>query len=78
MQTKLTLRLDNALIEQAKTFAKQHNKSLSVVVADFFYSLTDRKDKPSNAPMTQSLTGILSEDELSTDDYKKHLEKKYL
>ena len=40
MQTKLTLRLEDSLIQQAKNYAKQHNKSLSQIVADYFHMLT--------------------------------------
>jgi hypothetical protein len=36
MQTKLTLRLEDTLIQQAKSYAKQHDKSLSQAAADYF------------------------------------------
>ena len=45
MQTKLTLRLDEHLIENAKVFAKQSGKSLSQMVADYFFQL----ENPSSA-----------------------------
>lgn len=78
MQTKLTLRLENALIQQAKSYAKQHDKSLSQVVADYFQILT-QKDKVAEAPpITRSLIGILESRHIEEDDYKKHLEEKYL
>ena len=78
MQTKLTLRLENALIQQAKRYAKQHDKSLSQVVSDYFQILT-RKDKIAEAPpITRSLIGILESKHIEEDDYKKHLEEKYL
>ncbi len=78
MQTKLTLRLENALIQQAKRYAKQHDKSLSQVVSDYFQILT-RKDKIAKTPpITRSLIGILESRHIEEDDYKKHLEEKYL
>ncbi len=78
MQTKLTLRLENSLIQQAKRYAKQHDKSLSQVVSDYFQILT-RKDKTAEAPpITRSLIGILESSHIEEDDYKKHLEEKYL
>jgi len=80
MQTKLTLRLDDHLIEQAKSYAAQAGKSVSQVVADYFKMLTTEKPKLSSpsAPITQSLRGLLRESKLDEKDYKKHLEGKYL
>ncbi len=80
MQTKLTLRLDDHLIEQAKSYAAQSGKSVSQVVADYFKILTSEKTSMSSpsAPITQSLRGLLRESKLDEKDYKKHLEGKYL
>ncbi|MBL7003223.1 MAG: antitoxin [Gammaproteobacteria bacterium] len=78
MQTKLTLRLDDTLIEQAKTYAKQHNKSLSKVVADYFKVMAKQTKNDQFPPITQSLVGIIEPSDISDDDYKKHLEGKYL
>jgi len=78
MQTKLTLRLENALIQQAKMYAKQHDKSLSQVVSDYFQILT-RKDKTAEAPpITRSLIGIMESKHIEENDYGRHLEEKYL
>ncbi|MFT4924094.1 MAG: hypothetical protein ACI8WB_000172 [Phenylobacterium sp.] len=85
MQTKLTLRLDDSLIQQAKDYAKQNDKSLSQVVADYFHLLIEPNQKhqqqPTTSPITQSLIGLLATDCADTveqEDYKKHLEEKYL
>ena len=78
MQTKLTLRLEDSLIQQAKSFAKQHDKSLSQVVADYFQILTEQSKKPVTSPITQSLIGVLESSKFDEKDYKKHLEEKYL
>ena len=40
--TKLTLRLDSGLIESAKAFAHEHQRSLSQLVADYFGRLADQ------------------------------------
>ena len=40
MQTKLTLRLDDELIEEAKSYAARAGKSVSQIVADYFRLLT--------------------------------------
>ena len=39
MQTKLTLRMESRLVEQAKAFAKSHGNSLSAIVTDYFRQL---------------------------------------
>ena len=78
MQTKLTLRLEDSLIQQAKDYAKQHDKSLSQVVADYFQMLTQQSGKSGIYPITKSLIGILDSNNIDENDYKKHLEEKYL
>jgi hypothetical protein len=80
MQTKLTLRLEDQLIEQAKSYAARAGKSVSQVVADYFKMLTSEKTKPASpsAPITQSLRGLLRELKLDEKDYRKYLEDKHL
>jgi|LakMenE01Jun11ns_1017448.scaffolds.fasta_scaffold7119341_1 hypothetical protein len=82
MQTKLTLRLDNHLIVQAKLYAESTGKSLSQVVSDYFSALQYRSPRlmksPKLPPLTQALKGILkSESALDENDYRQHLERKY-
>ena len=45
MDTKLTLKLDFNTIESAKKYARQKKTSLSVLVEQYFKSLTKRKKK---------------------------------
>jgi hypothetical protein len=78
MQTKLTLRLEDSLIEQAKGYAKEHDKSLSQIVTDYFKMLTQQAEKTAISPVTNSLIGILNSSNVDQNDYKKHLEEKYL
>jgi hypothetical protein len=80
MQTKLTLRLENQLIDQAKLYAAQAGKSLSQLVADYFKLLTSEKNRSASpsTPITQSLRGLLRESNLDENDYKKYLEGKHL
>jgi replicative DNA helicase len=80
MQTKLTLRLEDQLIEQAKSYAAQAGKSVSQIVADYFKLLTSEKAKARtpSTPITQSLRGLLRESNLDEKDYKKYLEGKHL
>lgn len=76
MQSKLTLRLDDSLIKKAKQYAKQHDKSLSQVVSDYFQAVVEQTNQQDIPPVTQSLIGILKN--VDERDYKKHLENKYL
>lgn len=81
MQTKLTLRIDEELIERAKVYSKRTGKSVSQLVADYFDALplrSPKKTSPSLTPIVQSLRGVLREAELDESDYRRHLEEKYL
>jgi len=78
MQTKLTLRLDSSLIHDAKRYAKQHDKSLSQVVSDYFRMLTRTSKESEIPPITRSLIGVLEDSQADVEDYHKHLEEKYL
>jgi hypothetical protein len=42
--TKLTLRLDSGLIESAKAFAQDQQRSVSQLVADYFARLADQPE----------------------------------
>ena len=80
MQTKLTLRLDDVLIKEAKAISEAEGKSLSSLVADYFQNLSKAKNaKPTHLnPITRSLKGALKGAHLTEQDYKSHLEKKHL
>ena len=80
MNTKLTLRLEDHLIESAKEYSAQTGKSVSKIVSDFFVIIKNEKLKDSSSitPTVQSLKGILKDSNFSENDYKKHLEEKYL
>lgn len=78
VQTKLTLRLEEDLIEQAKAYARQSGKSLSQMVADYFAQL-DRPAPPrALPPLTGALKGVLKGADVDEDDYRAHLEDKHL
>ena len=65
MEAKLTLKLDKTVIDSAKKYAKESNKSLSKLVENYFYSLSAKFDfSNKQSSVVESLTGILSEDDL--------------
>ena len=81
MQTKLTLRVNLLLIKRAKSYAKQHGKSVSQIVGDYFALLNHAADLSksiSDLPTTKSLRGSLKGMSISEKNYKHYLEKKYL
>ncbi|MCE5311969.1 MAG: DUF6364 family protein [Nitrospiraceae bacterium] len=82
MQTKLTLRLNEDLIEKAKKTARIKGVSLSKMVADYFRSISANKstDK-TTSPVLSEISGILKAKaglKQGSGNYKKHLEDKYL
>ena len=80
MQTKLTLRLEDELIDKAKTLARQRGKSLSKLVAEYFNYITSKelKSEADLPPVVKSLYGSLANSDIKESDYKKYLEGKYL
>lgn len=80
MITKLTLRMDNHLIESAKEYSAQTGKSVSRIVADLFEIIKNEKLGREDAltPTVRSLKGILKGTPLDEKDYRKYLEEKYL
>lgn len=57
MSTKLTLRLDAVLIDQAKTYAHEQDRSLSQLVADYFARLTVAPQAAATARVPKASTG---------------------
>ncbi len=80
MQKKLTLRIDEDLIEQAKRFSEKNGKSVSKIVSDYFSILFGKYPSSDTeiTPTVQSLRGALKGSKIDKKDYKIYLEKKYL
>ncbi len=78
MNTKLTLRMDEALVRTAKAEAGRRGKSVSQIVGEFFDSLASGQRAPAKLPpITTSLVGVLKGRGVSEADYRKHLREKY-
>ena len=80
MQTKLTLSLDKAVIERAKTYAHRHRRSLSGLVESYLREVT-RTDLPADevTPIVAELSGVIptAAAEIHRDDYADYLAEKY-
>ena len=76
MDTKLTLKLDNSIIEQAKIYAKKKNTSLSKLIESYLDLLVDPENNQVVTPLVKSLSGVL--DLPKNFDYKKDYKKNLL
>ena len=65
VEAKLTLKLDKSAIDSAKKYARKHKQSLSRMVENYFRNLsTERNYSGKHSSVVESLTGIISENEL--------------
>jgi len=65
METKLTLKLDQMVINSAKKYAKNNHKSLSKLVEEFFRNLDQENNHPEKyPPLIKRLSGVISEEAL--------------
>ncbi len=79
MNTKLTLRLDDRLIDRAKRYSERSGKSVSQLVADYF-ALIDADEPVAGAeitPRVRAMIGSLKGATVTEADYRRHLEDKY-
>lgn len=75
MQTKLTVRVSRDLLENVKRYAAQNNTTLTDLIEAYLQHIPAQTPWD-DAPIVRRLSGMLSQD-VSVDDYKKHLEEKY-
>ena len=78
METKLTLKLDQTVIQSVKQYAEKNNRSLSKLVEDYFRNLIS-ENEPSHrySPLVEELSGVISENDIKNLDYVAYLEQKY-
>lgn len=87
METKLTLRMDERIIKAAKRYARKRGTSLSRLVADYLEMISSKNTPSEDAPtfemtpILSEISGVLRKTSSKKDvrnEYRKHLEKKYL
>ena len=80
MNTKLTLRLDDNLVESAKKYSVKTGKSVSRIVADLFAIIDNEiiEKEFEITPTVKTLRGALRKTNIDEMDYKDYLEEKYL
>ena len=80
MDTKLTLKLDQSVIEKAKDYAKKQRTSLSRLIENYLLNITREKETDSEiTPLIRSLSGIINlpDDYNHKQGYKDYLANKY-
>jgi len=81
MGTKLTLRLEDVLIKNAKRAARSRGVSLSKMVADYFKTISSQQKKePPESPVLSEISGILlprTDEKKLLKNHKRHLAEKY-
>jgi hypothetical protein len=81
MDTKLTLKLNQAVIEKAKIYAKAKKTSVSKLIENYLQNITENSsdDKQEITPVVKSLSGIikLPKNYDSKKEYADFLTKKY-
>jgi hypothetical protein len=59
MDTKLTLKLNQSIIEKAKEYAKENKTSISSLVENYLLQITQEKKSENISPLVKSLSGII-------------------
>lgn len=81
METKLTLRLNDNVIERAKEYARLHKISLSKIIESYLDIITQEKenDKVAITPLVESLIGVINLPDGFDykEEYHDYLDKKY-
>jgi len=83
MQTKLTLRMDEAVIAGIKVYAEKTNRSVSKIVEDYFTGITKATTIAPDLylyPISddiRSMTGILPEGIDAKEEYREYLAGKH-
>jgi hypothetical protein len=72
---KLTLSVDEDVVERAKTLARRWNTSVSALVEERLRGLTE-PSSVDDTPLVARLRGVLPE-EASRDEHRRHLEEKH-
>lgn len=80
MDTKLTLKLEQSVIEKAKGYAKRQRTSLSRLIENYLLNITGEEPAEEKiTPLVKSLSGIieLPENYNPNSDYTDYLANKY-
>lgn len=74
--TKLTIRVPTVVLDRAKQYAESNQTSVTRLVSQYLSQLPIQDDYLQDAPIVQSLIGILSP-ETTVEDYWRYIDEKY-
>tara|TARA_B100000780_G_scaffold259592_1_gene210752 strand:+ start:1101 stop:1337 length:237 start_codon:yes stop_codon:yes gene_type:complete len=77
MDKKLTLSLDQNIIERAKAYARSNNISVSKLIEAYLNSLTAKGNDNEITPLVESLSGVINLPDDNQKDYTDYLIDKY-
>lgn len=77
MDKKLTLSLDQNIIERAKSYAHSNNISVSKLIEAYLKSLTTKSNDIEITPLVESLSGVIDIPKNDQKDYTDYLMDKY-
>ena len=79
MPTKLTLELDETLVERAEQVARASGRSISDLVADYLMGLAQPStfDEKALPPLTRALSGVLEGADVNEFEYYQYLARKH-
>jgi cell division protein FtsX len=78
MNTKLTLKLESSVINQAKKYARKHQTSVSKMVENYLKSVThEEMDQEDISPLVKSLSGVIDAPITDKSSYLNFLNEKY-
>ena len=61
MDTKLTLKIEDTIIEKAKEYAKNNKTSLSKLIENYLLNITgDKGNDEKITPLVKSLSGVIN------------------
>jgi hypothetical protein len=79
MNTKITLKLNRTIVEQARKYASAHNTSLSKLIETYLEQLPLSNESEEVSPNVKSLLGVISLPKNYDEKkmYRKYILKKY-
>ena len=77
MNTKLTLTIEQSVIEKAKRYARNRERSLSDLIENYLKALTNEEDPKIENELSPTLKSLKGSFKMPKDfDYKKELTKR--
>ena len=77
MNTKLTLTIEKEIIERAKNYAKEKNRSLSNIIESYLKTITKEDEEQMNKKLNPIVASLKGSFKMPKNmDYKKELEKR--